>query len=134
VLQAAPRSPTPCSPYSMVFKFMTHHDNRDTHREGRRRSGVLYRSVPTYCTYAARQEALLSNYVKSRKKPQQTRLRRTRAAPPRTSTPRGRTEVTAVVTAGCPAPTDTTNTSSDTPVTPLATSTRAEGNLGTGLA
>jgi hypothetical protein len=48
-------------------------------RVGRRRSGVVYRSVATYCTYAARQKALRSNYVKTARN---RKKRRTRAAPP----------------------------------------------------
>jgi hypothetical protein len=90
-------------------------------RLGRRRSGVVYRSVATYCTYAARQKTLRSNYVKNPKETAKTQLRRMRAAPPSASTPRraravtiaprrGRTAVTAAVTADCPAPTDNTHT------------------------
>ncbi len=49
------------------------HPNRARHavmyRVDRRRSGVLYRGVSTYCTYAGRHKARRSNFVE---KPQET--------------------------------------------------------------
>ncbi len=78
-------------------------------------------AVAAYCTYAARQKALRSNYGENRKKRKKW-FRRTRAAPPSASTPRRTRAVTiaprrgrTAVTAAVPGP-----NRHNKPVTPLA--------------